>query len=110
MVLQELVTNAAKYGSLSTPGGRVSVSWDRPSGDATASLMIAWREVGGPTTAVPAKFGYGTSLIRDLVPHELDGSVDLVFASDGVCCTIGIPARLIHDNEEESLTKPVSAQ
>ena len=72
--------------------------------------MIAWRELGGPTTAVPAKFGYGTSLIRDLVPHELGGSVDLVFASDGVCCTIGIPARLIHDNEEESLTKPVSAQ
>ena len=111
MVLQELVTNAAKYGSLSTPGGRVSVSWDRrPSGDATASLMIAWREVGGPTTAVPAKFGYGTSLIRDLVPHELGGSVDLVFAPHGVCCTIEIPARLTHDNEEESLTKPVSAQ
>jgi PAS domain S-box-containing protein len=106
MVLQELVTNAAKYGSLSTPGGRVSVSWDRrPSGDATASLMIAWRELGGPTTAAPAKSGYGTSLIRDLVPHELGGSVDLVFAPHGVCCTIEIPARLTHDNEEESLTE-----
>jgi PAS domain S-box-containing protein len=91
MVLQELVTNAAKYGSLSIPDGRVSVSWgSRPSGD-EASLMIVWRELGGPTTAAPAQFGYGTSLIRDLIPHELGGSVDLVFASSGVRCTIEIP-------------------
>jgi len=49
MVLHELVTNAAKYGALSTPHGRVSVNWGRPpNGDATASLMIAWREFGGP--------------------------------------------------------------
>ena len=52
MVLHELVTNAAKYGALSTPGGRVSVSWDRrPNGDATANLMIVWRELGGPPIA-----------------------------------------------------------
>ena len=51
MVLHELVTNAAKYGALSTPGGRVSVSWDRrPNGDAAANLMIAWREIGGPAS------------------------------------------------------------
>ena len=104
MVLQELVTNAAKYGSLSIPGGRVSVTWgSRRGADAAASLMIVWREFGGPTTAAPAQFGYGTSLIRDLIPHELGGSVDLVFAPDGVCCTIGIPIRLIDNNEEESL-------
>ena len=49
MVLQELVTNAAKYGSLSAPGGRVSVSWERrPGGDAAASLMIVWRESWRP--------------------------------------------------------------
>lgn len=111
MVLQELVTNAAKFGSLSTPGGRVSVSWERPpNGDAAAGLTIIWRESGGPATAAPAQFGYGTSLIRDLVPHELGGSVDLVFASGGVCCTIGIPARLIDNNADEPLTKPVSVQ
>jgi two-component sensor histidine kinase len=92
MVLHELVTNAAKYGALSTPDGRVSVNWDRPpNGDATASLMIAWREFGGPPIAASIQSGYGTSLIRDLIPHELGGTVDLVFASDGVCCKIEIP-------------------
>jgi PAS domain S-box-containing protein len=92
MVLHELVTNAAKYGALSTPDGRVSVNWDRPpNGDATASLMIAWREFGGPPIAASIQSGYGTNLIRDLIPHELGGTVDLVFASDGVCCEIEIP-------------------
>ena len=92
MVLHELVTNAAKYGALSIPSGRVSVSWDRrPNGDAAANLMIAWREIGGPPIAAAIKSGYGTSLIRDLIPHELGGTVDLVLASDGACCSIEIP-------------------
>jgi PAS domain S-box-containing protein len=92
MVLHELVTNAAKYGALSTPGGRVSVSWDRrPNADATANLKIVWRELGGPPIAAGIQPGYGTSLIRDLIPHELGGTVDLVLASDGACCSIEIP-------------------
>jgi PAS domain S-box-containing protein len=92
MVLHELVTNAAKYGALSTQGGRVSVNWDRrPSGNAAHSLMFEWREVGGPPVVVSSRSGYGTSLIRDLIPHELGGAVDLVLASDGACCRIEIP-------------------
>ena len=93
MVLHELVTNAAKYGALSTPDGRVSVTWDRlpGNGDAAASLMILWREIGGPPIAAPIRSGFGTSLIRDLVPHELGGTVELVFPSDGVCCKIEFP-------------------
>ena len=92
MVLQELITNALKYGALSTPSGLVSVSWERQSsGDSTARLALAWRETGGPITVTPTRSGYGTSLIRELIPHELGGRVDLVFASDGVCCNIEIP-------------------
>jgi PAS domain S-box-containing protein len=92
MVLQELVTNAVKYGALSTPKGRVSVTWDRrPGGDAPASLMIAWREVGGPPVVATTRSGYGTSLIRDLIPHELGGKVELEFVSEGVRCGIEIP-------------------
>jgi PAS domain S-box-containing protein len=88
MVLHELVTNAAKYGALSSPEGRVSVEWEAPDG----SLSIAWRETGGPPVAAAApQSGYGTSLIRDLIPHELGGEVDLVMAPEGVRCTIVIP-------------------
>jgi two-component sensor histidine kinase/integral membrane sensor domain MASE1 len=91
MVLHELATNAAKYGALSTPHGRVEVSWNRGPGEDAANLSIAWREIGGP--AVPASHDcrYGVSIIRDLIPQELGGSVDLAFASSGVCCNIEIP-------------------
>jgi PAS domain S-box-containing protein len=91
MVIHELVTNAAKHGALSNPNGRVSVSWDRTGTDAAAVLTIAWRELGGPSIAGPIQSGYGSSLIRDLIPHELGGTVDLIFASDGACCKIAIP-------------------
>ena len=92
MVFHELVTNAAKHGALSTPGGHVSVSWDRrPNGDAAAKLIIVWRELGGPPVAAATQYGYGTTLIRDLIPHELGGTVDLVLASDGARCSIEIP-------------------
>jgi PAS domain S-box-containing protein len=93
MVIHELVTNAAKHGALSSPDGRVSVSWNRTRADVAAILMITWRELGGPPIAVPAKSGYGSSLIRDLIPHELGGTVDLMLPSDGACCKIEIPLR-----------------
>jgi two-component sensor histidine kinase len=92
MMFHELVTNAAKYGALSVPEGQVSVSWDRKlNGDATAILMLEWRELRGPPIATIAQSGYGTGLIRDLVPHELGGKVDLVFDSRGAICRVEIP-------------------
>src|SRR5436309_5573854 len=60
MVLHELVTNAAKYGALSVPTGRVAVSWDRKPNGHAANLVFAWRELDGPPTAIEAKSGYGT--------------------------------------------------
>ena len=92
MALHELVTNAVKYGALSNPNGHVLVNWDRQHGEDTAArVRIEWRETGGPPVASPSKLGYGTSLIRELIPHELGGMVDLTFAPNGVCCKIEVP-------------------
>jgi len=92
MVLQELVTNAVKYGSLSMPHGRVSVNWDRRDrADGAARVAIAWRETCGPPTKAPSQTSYGTNLIRNLIPHELGGTVDLVFPPEGLRCDIEIP-------------------
>jgi PAS domain S-box-containing protein len=92
-VLHELVTNAAKHGALSIPGGHVSVKWDRkPNGDGT-KLSIVWQELEGPTVKSEIQSSYGTNLIRNLIPHELGGNVDLMFASEGVSCRIEIPIR-----------------
>jgi PAS domain S-box-containing protein len=93
MVIHELVTNAAKYGALSSPDGSVSVSWDRTGTDGGSTLTIIWGELGGPPIAAPHECGYGTTLIRGLIPHELGGTVDLRFPSDGACCKIQIPLK-----------------
>lgn len=92
MALHELVTNAVKYGALSSPNGHVSVKWNRqPADGASTRVKIEWRENGGPPVAPPAKSGYGTSLIREMIPHELGGAVDLAFVTEGVCCEIDVP-------------------
>jgi two-component sensor histidine kinase len=94
-VLHELVTNAAKHGALSIPGGHVSVNWNRkPNGDG-ANLMLVWQEHGGPLVKSEIQSSYGTNLIRNLIPHELGGMVDLMFASEGVSCRIEIPMRQV---------------
>jgi PAS domain S-box-containing protein len=96
MVIHELTTNAAKYGALCRREGRVLVRWYWPAnGNAPEALFIEWQEVGGPTLKAPNKPGYGTSVIRDLVPYELGGSVDLVLTAEGVRCRLDIPAKWV---------------
>ena len=94
MVLHELITNAAKYGALSNGHGRVMVRWRRQSrGPSRGKLVLEWRETGGPPVVAPKMTGYGTSVIRNLVPYELGGTVDYVLVPDGTRCKIEIPAR-----------------
>jgi PAS domain S-box-containing protein len=91
MVLHELATNAAKYGALSTSGA-VSVTWQKPVAEGSVTtLTVIWRELDGPSVSTPRQSGFGTSLIRDLIPHELGGRVELAFEADGVRCRIDIP-------------------
>ena len=92
-VLHELATNAAKYGALSIPRGEVSVSWDRKPNGQKATLIMEWRELGGPPVASRIQSSYGTDLIRGLIPHELGGRVDLAFPKEGVNCRIEFPLR-----------------
>jgi two-component sensor histidine kinase len=98
MVLHELTTNATKYGALSSRCGRVSVCWGRQSGrDSQECLALEWRETGGPPIAARGHSGYGSSVIRDLIPYELGGSVDYVLAPEGVRCRVELPAKWLRN-------------
>ena len=92
MVLHELATNAAKYGAFARPGGRLSLRWWWLQNGTCGRLAIEWQELGGPHVSKPSHFGYGTSTIRELIPFELGGTVDLAFASSGLRCQLEIPA------------------
>jgi two-component sensor histidine kinase len=106
MVLHELVTNAAKYGALSTPRGRVRVDWATLSdGNSQTVLTIRWQEIDGPPVRAPTRRGYGTSVISDLIPYELGGMVDINYVADGVHCRIEFPLEQAnHHNRPTPLT------
>ena len=93
LVLHELATNAAKHGGLSLPEGRLELSWqlDGLPGAAPA-LHLRWRECNGPPVTVPTRRGFGRTLIEQGLQHDLDGSVTMDFAPDGLVCTMTIPA------------------
>jgi PAS domain S-box-containing protein len=92
MVLHELVTNAAKYGALSAPAGRVSIKWRLPlNGSASDRLVFKWREMGGPVSVSPSKSSYGMNVVRELIPYELGGTVEYQLPPEGAQCQMDIP-------------------
>jgi len=94
MVLHELATNATKYGAFSSGHGRISVRWRRHSHcDARSKLVLEWQEAGGPSVCAANSHGYGTSVIQNLIPYELGGTVDYELAREGVRCRLEIPAK-----------------
>lgn len=90
LAIHELATNAAKYGALSTSGGRIHVQWMLISPDCAE---VHWREEGGPPVSEPAKRGFGRDLIEKIVAHELKSQVDLKFDPGGVECRLKVPVR-----------------
>jgi PAS domain S-box-containing protein len=102
-VIHELTTNAAKYGALSKPTSRLSIQWQWLANGSHDRLIIEWQETDGPPVLPPSQSGYGTSIIRDLIPFELGGKVELNFASKGIRCRLEIPADWI--NTDRQLTQ-----
>ena len=90
IVFHELATNAAKYGALSTPEGRVDISWtvSRPG---ARILDITWREGGGPSVLPPRQQGLGTRLMEASVTGELGGTISVEYPGSGLACTLSIP-------------------
>src|SRR5262249_26120213 len=92
MVFHELTTNAAKYGAFSNRTGRVSVRWHWLRNGSPDRLVIEWQEIDGPPVRAPSRSGYGTTIIRELIPFELGGAVELSFATGGTRCRLEIPS------------------
>jgi two-component sensor histidine kinase len=87
----ELATNAAKFGAISVQSGCISVRWAfRRRRHAESLLCIDWQESGGPRVVPPTRSGFGTNLVRELVPYELGGKIQLKHLSKGVRCKLEI--------------------
>lgn len=91
MALHELATNAAKYGSLSVPSGRVSVRWEVEVEDGQRVMKMTWAESGGPAVAEPSSRGFGAELIEGAIAYELHGRVNVTYAPSGLLCEMDVP-------------------
>src|SRR5215831_10421452 len=92
LALHELAVNAAKFGALSVPSGRVSITWGPNESGAENSVALDWREELGPKVKVRRKKGFGSMVIERNLVRALDADVKLEFDPGGLHCHIVIPA------------------
>lgn len=91
MAVHELATNAAKYGALSTPEGKLAVKWSRVDDGDGDMLIFEWRESGGPAVERPEARGFGSTLILTTIEGSLQGSLEQKFEPSGYACVVSIP-------------------
>jgi two-component sensor histidine kinase len=85
LALHELVTNATKYGALTTSTGTIDVSWSVKRAARGSILKLNWQERGGPPVQAPSSEGFGTRLIKSSFPDA-----KLTFACDGLICELQV--------------------
>jgi two-component sensor histidine kinase len=88
MGLNELATNAIKYGALSVPEGRARFTWTVDTQADGDHVTMEWRESGGPPPRPPQKEGYGSRVIKFIASRESNGSVDTSYPPEGYICRI----------------------
>ena len=102
VALHELSTNAAKYGALSAPIGDVWISWKLvPDEHHVPRLRMIWQEKGGPSVEPPTRKGFGHVVMERITGRALGGESHVVFALDGVCWTLDVPAASVIRNRDE---------
>lgn len=87
LIVHELATNAAKYGALSVAGGNLEVDW-QVGLDPDQTVVLSWRERGGPRTVRPLRTGFGSRLVEASVSRQLRGTADYSWDEQGLCVTL----------------------
>ena len=88
MALHELATNAAKYGALSVPEGRLELRWWQ----AESQVHLEWRERGGPRLeGPPSRRSFGSRLIQQIFSEQLHGTIVKCWDPEGLSCSVSFP-------------------
>ena len=90
LAVNELATNAMKYGALSSPEGKVDISWSAIKG-AAPEFKFIWREHGGPPVVRPERQGFGSRVIKDFMANDFGGHVELSYEPAGFVCELKAP-------------------
>lgn len=89
MILNELCTNAVKYGALTNNKGSVAIS--ATINTSKERFAFTWAETDGPSVQIPTRQSFGTRLIEQGFVGELRGKAHLSFEPNGVVCNLDIP-------------------
>jgi PAS domain S-box-containing protein len=85
VAIHELTTNAAKYGALSVPEGRVRIEWSRIPG---GKVELRWTETNGPPVKPPTRSGFGTRAMTTMIRDHLAGELNFDWRTSGLTCKI----------------------
>ena len=91
LAVNELATNAAKYGALSSNTGEVEILWSTSTNGSGSTFDFSWRERGGPRVIEPTRQGFGSRVIKDFMANDFGGAVDLSYDPNGVVCELKSP-------------------
>lgn len=91
MALHELATNAVRFGALSVPRGRVEVKWTLSDVEGVRKVQLRSEERGGPTLKAPEREGFGSAVLRKVLPLETDAEFEVSFDKTGLNCRIQVP-------------------
>jgi PAS domain S-box-containing protein len=93
LMLHELATNAAKYGALSVPDGRVNLQWSLDQDRTTGGTMVhlIWSEADGPMVTPPTHKGFGSRLIERGLVGAVGGTIALDYHLTGLVCSVAAP-------------------
>jgi two-component sensor histidine kinase len=96
MTLNELCTNATKFGALSWPTGRIEITWTIDDGN--QRLRLTWSEKGGPAVHAPSRQSFGTRLIETL-GRQLKGKVEMAYGLKGFVYALDVPLNSLRPSD-----------
>ncbi len=92
LVLNELATNAVKYGALTTDKGLVTIDWTVEPEDGQNIVSLSWSEHGAPSAEKEVSgSGFGSALIDHSITRNLRGEIKRRWTAEGLRCTITFP-------------------
>lgn len=111
LIVHELSTNALKYGALSAPGGRVSISGSIDRTNGSGMLLFLWKETGGPKVSAPTRKGFGSLILVDAA-QQFGTQATMTFAPDGLVYELRVDLAAIEPVRKslEVIIGPRSAQ
>src|SRR3954470_8983894 len=95
LAINELATNALKYGALTAADGKVSITWTSGDQEGEPKFVFVWREIDGPAISEPGGAGFGSRLISLVLQDDFRGTVEVSYGSTGLVCRLTAPLEIL---------------